>query len=149
MTKQRHSETSLLLPPNSSAPALYSQPPPRLDTQSISPPESPSSPAPPYEPSKTDLAWILAGLWSAVFLGALDGAQSPCNSSVPHLISNASHRHYRRDADDPDRKLFQQVQPGVLHWHILSSLCLLLHASLRYASLVVSNNTMTYMLISS
>ena len=26
------------------------------------------------EPPKVGLAWILAGLWSAVFLGALDGA---------------------------------------------------------------------------
>ncbi|KAG8955270.1 hypothetical protein FRC03_011230 [Tulasnella sp. 419] len=38
--------------------------------QSIS--RSPT-PQPLNKPSKTDLAWILAALWSAVFLGALDG----------------------------------------------------------------------------
>ena len=28
---------------------------------------------PPNKVSRSDLAWVLAGLWSAVFLGALDG----------------------------------------------------------------------------
>lgn len=37
---------------------------------------------PPSAVSRADLVWILAGLWSAVFLGALDGNTSPsfCNS---------------------------------------------------------------------
>jgi len=33
--------------------------------------------------SRTDLIWILAGLWSAVFLGALDGKSCP----VAQLLS--------------------------------------------------------------
>ncbi|KAH9844047.1 vacuolar amino acid permease [Rhodofomes roseus] len=36
-------------------------------------PQEPESSAPPNKVSGTDLAWVLAGLWSAVFLGALDG----------------------------------------------------------------------------
>ena len=35
--------------------------------------ESPE-PVPLNKVSRSDLAWVLAGLWSAVFLGALDGA---------------------------------------------------------------------------
>ena len=36
-------------------------------------PPTPPEFAPLNKVSKTDLAWVLAGLWSAVFLGALDG----------------------------------------------------------------------------
>ncbi|KZO93225.1 hypothetical protein CALVIDRAFT_261066 [Calocera viscosa TUFC12733] len=36
--------------------------------------QTPSKDTPPVnQPSGTDLAWVLTGLWSAVFLGALDG----------------------------------------------------------------------------
>lgn len=36
-------------------------------------PPSPADYTPLTKVSRTDLAWVLAGLWSAVFLGALDG----------------------------------------------------------------------------
>jgi hypothetical protein len=34
-----------------------------------------------FRVSRMDLGWILAGLWSAVFLGALDG--KPCGVLLP------------------------------------------------------------------
>ena len=48
-------------------------------------PLSPSEFAPSNKVSKTDLAWVLAGLWSAVFLGALDGRASDRTSNVSGL----------------------------------------------------------------
>ena len=40
-------------------------------------PECPDSPDPEvFRVSRVDLIWILAGLWSAVLLGALDGKHS-------------------------------------------------------------------------
>ncbi|KAI0315395.1 vacuolar amino acid permease [Amylostereum chailletii] len=53
------SETSPLL---SEAQTVY--------TSECSPPEQPPEP---LKPTRADLIWVLAGLWSAVFLGALDG----------------------------------------------------------------------------
>lgn len=46
-----------------------------LDTQEpLSPISSPNIDyKPPNKISNADLCWVLAGLWSAVFLGALDG----------------------------------------------------------------------------
>lgn len=38
-------------------------------------PSSPVDYAPLNKVSRSDLIWVLAGLWSAVFLGALDGEQ--------------------------------------------------------------------------
>ena len=38
-------------------------------------PQSPNEFKPLNKVSKGDLAWVLAGLWSAVFLGALDGGE--------------------------------------------------------------------------
>ena len=38
-------------------------------------PQSPVEFKAPNKVSKGDLAWVLAGLWSAVFLGALDGRE--------------------------------------------------------------------------
>ena len=38
-------------------------------------PQSPVEFKPDNKVSKADLAWVLAGLWSAVFLGALDGRE--------------------------------------------------------------------------
>lgn len=38
-------------------------------------PPSPTDYAPVNKISRADLFWVLAGLWSAVFLGALDGAR--------------------------------------------------------------------------
>ncbi|KAI0692642.1 hypothetical protein BC835DRAFT_1416396 [Cytidiella melzeri] len=67
-----------------SSPYAASQTSPLLDSQETlhsyhatydhsSPPPTPTEYAPAHKISQTDLAWVLAGLWSAVFLGALDG----------------------------------------------------------------------------
>lgn len=64
---QSPTETSPLLTPR--------DPPQSYDaTEDGSPiPQSPGEFKPASKVSKADLAWVLAGLWSAVFLGALDG----------------------------------------------------------------------------
>lgn len=74
--------------PSEASPLLRSQELPQSynaaeDASSVppSPPEFNSQ----SKVSKTDLAWVLAGLWSAVFLGALDG-KSP-NPNVPAPIA--------------------------------------------------------------
>ncbi|KAI0079648.1 vacuolar amino acid permease [Panus rudis PR-1116 ss-1] len=59
------SESSPLLAPSRSSDSLVSYP--------HSPSPDPDSSAAPNKISRTDLIWVLAGLWSAVFLGALDG----------------------------------------------------------------------------
>ncbi|KAI0092776.1 MFS general substrate transporter [Irpex rosettiformis] len=43
------------------------------DSDTTSAPPSPTEYTACSKPSRADLAWVLAGLWSAVFLGALDG----------------------------------------------------------------------------
>ena len=52
------------------------------DTQSSETPEPPTV----NKISRADLAWVLAGLWSAVFLGALDGA---CHAWRPSSLQDA------------------------------------------------------------
>lgn len=69
--------------PSEASPLLRTQHPPQsydaVEDESASP-QSPSDFKPPNKVSKSDLAWVLAGLWSAVFLGALDGKQrAPCH----------------------------------------------------------------------
>ena len=59
----------LLHHPRDSSPASYRSVA-SSDTQASTTPEPPAF----NKISSTDLAWVLAGLWSAVFLGALDGA---------------------------------------------------------------------------
>ncbi|KAI0346735.1 MFS general substrate transporter [Trametopsis cervina] len=59
------SETSLLA---ESTPQSYG-----TRREDASPPPSPAEYAPLNKISRADLIWVLAGLWSAVFLGALDG----------------------------------------------------------------------------
>ncbi|KAI0036084.1 MFS general substrate transporter [Vararia minispora EC-137] len=71
MTKRRSpspsSEREPLLSSSSQTHAVYSQSP-----RSTSPEDS-SAINGPLKRSRADLIWVLAGLWSAVFLGALDG----------------------------------------------------------------------------
>lgn len=43
-------------------------------------PPTPVEGAPQNKISRGDLTWVLAGLWSAVFLGALDGKPAPTQS---------------------------------------------------------------------
>ncbi|EKM59678.1 uncharacterized protein PHACADRAFT_87775 [Phanerochaete carnosa HHB-10118-sp] len=61
--------------PSERSPLLTSRDPPQsydaAEHESI--PQSPDEFKPLNKASKGDLAWVLAGLWSAVFLGALDG----------------------------------------------------------------------------
>ena len=64
------SETSPLLR-TQSLPQSYDA----LEDGSSEPPSPPAGFTPQNKISKSDLAWVLAGLWSAVFLGALDGTQ--------------------------------------------------------------------------
>jgi len=61
-----------------SQPLLNDSPPPyyhSVDDDDVAEPSSPIADQPPLlnNFSSVDVAWILAGLWSAVFLGALDG----------------------------------------------------------------------------
>ena len=65
-------------------PLLIERPPPsytEVANEQLDQPRTPTSastsesePRPLNKVSRADLVWILAGLWSAVFLGALDGA---------------------------------------------------------------------------
>ncbi|KDQ16463.1 hypothetical protein BOTBODRAFT_129843 [Botryobasidium botryosum FD-172 SS1] len=62
-TKSHDSERCTLLASSSRPPSYYSVNPAPLD----------ASESKVLEPSARDIRWVLAGLWSAVFLGALDG----------------------------------------------------------------------------
>lgn len=44
------------------------------DNSDVTTPQEPGFPPPLNKVSQSDLNWILAGLWSAVFLGAVDGS---------------------------------------------------------------------------
>lgn len=59
--------------------------------QSTPPGDGEPSPAkkPSNDVSKGDLAWVLAGLWSAVFLGALDGSSDANLAPVQAELSHA------------------------------------------------------------
>jgi hypothetical protein len=59
--------------PTESSP-LLSSPHDHLADDGLERPDSPDPVV--FRVSKMDLIWILAGLWSAVFLGALDGKHS-------------------------------------------------------------------------
>lgn len=97
--------------PSEASPLLRSQQVPQsydsLEDESALPP-SPTDFAPPSKVSKADLAWVLAGLWSAVFLGALDGKHP---HSIARLHCQADYvffpRNNRRDSSLPYRELFQ------------------------------------------
>ena len=56
--------------------------PPSYDSRRDRQTESPE-PQPLNKVSKADLVWILLGLWSAVFLGALDG-ECACTHDILH-----------------------------------------------------------------
>lgn len=65
-------------------------------------------PSPPINKfSNKDLCWILAGLWSAVFLGALDGSFTFNRSVFDSLCKLGYHRHDRSNSLDSNRQLFQ------------------------------------------
>lgn len=68
----RHTdETRPLLHHGDSRPESYHS----VDSDDTQPPEpEPADPSAKNNVSRADLFWVLAGLWSAVFLGALDGA---------------------------------------------------------------------------
>jgi hypothetical protein len=61
--------------PSESSP-LLSSPHDHLPNDGLDPPSSDSPDSEVFRVSRMDLVWILAGLWSAVFLGALDGKHS-------------------------------------------------------------------------
>ncbi|KAJ2967655.1 hypothetical protein NUW54_g13446 [Trametes sanguinea] len=88
--------------------------------------------------SRSDLMWVLAGLWSAVFLGALDGEFphiQPTNLVLSRRLTRASPaRDDRRDTTVAHRQLFQRIQSVLLHRHILFALCMLFYTSIWYAS---------------
>ena len=67
--------------PSESSP-LLSSPRDHLPNDGLDPPSSDSPDSEVFRVSRMDLVWILAGLWSAVFLGALDGKPQWCFSSI-------------------------------------------------------------------
>ena len=76
-------------PPSESSPLLSS---PR-DVSANDEPEAsiPTSPDPVIiHLSKADLLWVLVGLWSPVFLGALDGEDN--GTTLPLLMNTAQGR---------------------------------------------------------
>jgi hypothetical protein len=85
--------------------------------------------SPPNKISRADLIWVLAGLWSAVFLGALDGPFPLADHlGHRHQLLNLQNRNHRRYSLDADWKLLRKVKPGVVHRHLVSSVHMLLHA---------------------
>ncbi len=98
---------------------------------------SPSSPVdftPFNKVSKTDLAWVLAGLWSAVFLGALDGTCRYANI-LTYYRFDALSRHHRRYPPRTHRELFQRVQPVFIHRNIVFAFRMLLYSPVWYVHL--------------
>jgi hypothetical protein len=67
--------------------SLIEQSPPSYHTtddvdEAVQEPEADSDPQPLNQFSRRDTYWILAGLWSAVLLGAFDGEHSLVNICV-------------------------------------------------------------------
>jgi len=79
--------------------------------------------------SGADTFWILAGLWSGVFLGAFDGMFTVTwlnmLSSLQHL-----HRYSRCHTANAYRKRIQRVKSIVIHRDVLFVICLLFYAPL-------------------
>lgn len=79
-----------------------------------------------------NLVWILMALWSAVFLGALDG-------TLPHRLvmrdRTQLHSHHNRDdcrnVTLSDRCILQSIESIVLHRHCILAIGVLLHAIIR------------------
>ena len=76
-----------------------------------------------------NIVWILAAVWSAVFLGALDGT-SPAQRFQLDTTS-MQHRNHCRDPTLPNRRILQSVASIVLHWHLVFAVRVLLHAVIR------------------
>lgn len=96
------------MPPKNShetQPLLANPPPVYHSVQADVPQES----QPPLNHFSTvDLYWVLGGLWSAVFLGALDGKSS--GTVIPQVAEHSVHYRYNCcNTFDPNRKLFQQT----------------------------------------
>lgn len=90
-----------------------------------------SSPAPSVvqidKISQRDLVWVLAGLYSAVFLGALDGNLRRVAFEFGR-VTEPPFRHHRRNTTFPDRQLLQRIQPSFIYRHIVLAFGMLFHA---------------------
>lgn len=143
------SERTPLLPADTqSRPPSYTSRRSTSDGSSDHEAESPEAAGGLNKVSRTDLIWILLGLWSAVFLGALDGAWHstsliyslwpaqysfviPLGLGRTRLSTNLiTNRNYCRNPADTDWLLLRKIQPGVIHRLSISPLCMLLYASL-------------------
>ena len=102
---------------------LAERPPSYHSTDDVStPPQATNKYAPGH------VRWILVGLWSAVLLGAFDGAfPIPARRSY----SPNHRRHRRRHPADAHRERVQRLEPGVLHRHGVPPLRVLLHPAVR------------------
>ena len=103
------------------APLLASRPPSydaatsdsAAETDAASAVEQDEQPTKPLnQVSRADLVWVLAGLWSAVFLGALDGechGRLAVSCSTTTLTAFASNRYDRRHSSNANRKPLPKV----------------------------------------
>lgn len=128
MSSSRHPKESqpLLIPSRSASYSSLQNPP------SPSPQDSP----PFNNVSRADFFWIVSGLWSAVFLGALDGIFSSfCTLALPK--TSCSNRHRRSHPRVAHRKLLQQVGTILIPRHVVPPLRLLLHPLIWLATTII------------
>lgn len=95
--------------------------------------------APQNRVTGVDLAWVLAGLWSAVFLGALDGKPFHGPYSRTREVCTCPRNHCR-DAAGTDWQLLPRVQPIIVYWHLVPVVRMLFHPSIRYVCCAVTRN---------
>ena len=107
---------------------------------SLHTPSSPAGPAPEDTPlfnhvSRVNFFWIVSGLWSAVFLGALDGTFPwICRRASPQPCPN---RHSRSHTRIAHWKLLQQVRTVLVSRHFLPPVRLLLHPLIWSAPTII------------
>ena len=78
---------------------------------------------------RLSLVWILAALWSAVFLSALDGTLS--NGYNWTQLHSRNHRNRCRNITLSYRCTLQSIESIVLHRDFVFAVCMLLHAIVR------------------
>jgi len=100
------------------------------DTSTLAESEESLDPIPLNNFSRVDTCWILAGLWSAVFLGALDGEleydvkRGTLTSAARNCGGYLASTHWKR---------FQQITPVIIYRYLLSTIIVLLYTTLWYA----------------
>lgn len=99
----------------------------------INAPQELTSPVNKY--STADICWILTGIWSGVFLGAVDGwfylFYWALNCTWNRRVF-LRQRHHCSDSFGTYWRFFQQVQSILIHWYIILVVGLLLHSAIRY-----------------